>query len=70
MVRIYIYSRDLIKKNKTTPRKLCETDLLIDNNLELTINDDRKLIEAAIRLYIDLQSSFTDLRSMFPDLLA
>ena len=32
---------------------------LVDNILELTINDDRKLIEAAIGLYNDLQSSFT-----------
>ena len=32
---------------------------LVNNILELTTNDDRKLIEAAIRLYNDLQSSFT-----------
>ena len=30
------------------------TDSLINNILELTINDDKKLIEAAIRLYNDL----------------
>ena len=44
------------------------TALLIDNILELPINDDRKLIEAAIRLYNDLRSSFTDLQSRFPDI--
>ena len=31
-----------------------DKDLLVNNILELTINDDRKLIEAAITLYNDL----------------
>ena len=31
-----------------------DKDLLVNNTLELTINDDRKLIEAAITLYNDL----------------
>ena len=72
---IYLFERDLIKKIKTTPIDLliklgldASKESLIDNILELTINDDIKLIEAVIRLYIDLRSSFTDLRSRFPDL--
>ena len=31
-----------------------DKDLFVNNILELTVNDDRKLIEAAITLYIDL----------------
>ena len=31
-----------------------DKDLLVNNILELTISDDRKLIEAAITLYNDL----------------
>ena len=50
---LYLFKRDLVNK-------ICEAylnlnkDLLIINILELTINDDRKLIEAAITLYNDL----------------
>ena len=65
---LYLFKRNVIKKIITTPIELlmklgldeskesliCETASLINNILELTINDDRKLIEAAIRLYIDL----------------
>ena len=61
MMRIYIYSRDLLKKINTTPIELLiklgldeSKESLINNILELTINDERKLIEAAIRLYNDL----------------
>ena len=39
---------------------------LVNNILELTINDDRKLIEAAIRLYNDLRSSFTICEAVSP----
>ena len=57
---LYLFKRDLVNK-------ICEAgslikyaslhgdkDLLVKNILELTINDDRKLIEAAIRLDNDL----------------
>ena len=81
---LYLFKRDLIKKIcvagsliNTTSTELdnkYKKDLLINNILELTTNDDRKLIEAYIRLYNDLQSSFTDgrshLQSRFPDSLA
>ena len=57
----YLFKRDLIKKINTTPIELliklgldASKESLIDNILELTINNDRKLIEAAIRLYNDL----------------
>ena len=72
-----LFIRDLFKKINTTSTELYNKynkDLLINNILELTTNDDRKLIEAYIRLYNDLQSSFTDepshLRNRFPDSLA
>ena len=72
---LYLFERDLIKKIKTTPTYLliklglgASKESLTDNILELTINDDRKLIEAATRLHNDLRSSFTDLRSRFPNL--
>ena len=65
---LYLHKRDLIKKINTNPIELliklglvASKESLIDNILELTINDDRKLIEAAIRLYNDLQSSFPDI---------
>ena len=52
-----LFKRDLIKKiNDTTLELLIKIGLdvskkaLIDNIVELTTNDDRKLIEAAIRL--------------------
>ena len=67
MIKNYIFfKRDFIKKINTTSTELdnkYNKDLLINNILELTTNDDRKLIEAYIRLYNDLQSSFTDERS-------
>ena len=54
---LYLFKRDLIKKINTTSTELdnkYNKDLLINNILELTTNDDRKLIEAYIRLYKDL----------------
>ena len=62
---LYLFKRDLIKKiceagslinttsteldNKDINDNKDNKDLLINNILELTTNDDRKLIEAAIR---------------------
>ena len=61
MIRDYIFLKDLIKKINTTPIELLlkfgldeGEEALINNIRELTINDDIKLIEAAIRLYNDL----------------
>ena len=58
---LYLYKRDLVNKtNNTTLELLIKLGLdvskeaLIDNILELPTNDDRKLIEASIRLYNDL----------------
>ena len=61
---LYLFRRDLIKKIcaagsliNTTSTELdnkYNKDLLINNILELSTNDDRKLIEAYIRLYNDL----------------
>ena len=58
---LYLFKRDFLKKINTTPIELliilgldASKESLIVNILELTINDDRKLIEAAIRLYNDL----------------
>ena len=52
---IYLFNRDLIKKISVTNLELdLDKNQLVNNTLELTINDDRKLIEAAIRLYNDL----------------
>ena len=54
---LYLFKRDLTKKINTTSTELdnkYNKDLLIYNILELTTNDDRKLIEAYIRLYNDL----------------
>ena len=67
---LYLFKRDLKKKIcqagsliNTTSTELDKKDindnkynkdLLINNILELTTNDDRKLIEASIRLYNDL----------------
>ena len=74
---LYLFKSDLVKKINTTSTELdnkYNKDLIINNILELTTNDDRKLIECYIRLYNDLQSSFTDgrshLRSRFPDSFA
>ena len=64
---LYLFKRDLVNKiceavspNRIASVKLLrrsldgDKDLLVYNILELTINDDRKLIEAAIALYNDL----------------
>ena len=73
MMRIYIYSRDLVNKIcERTSSMASQASLnlnkeqLVNNILELTINDDRRLIEAAIRLYNDLQSSFTIFKAGSP----
>ena len=65
---LYLFKRDLVNKiceagwgtKAKAPSSIKNAsldgynDLLLNNNLELTINDDRKLIEAAITLYNDL----------------
>ena len=54
---LFLFKIDLIKKINTTSTELdnkYNKDLLINNILELTTNDDRKLIEAYVRLYNDL----------------
>ena len=57
---LYLFKRDLVKNNITTLELLINLGLdvskeaLINKILELTTNDDRKLIEAAIRLCNDL----------------
>ena len=61
---LYLFKKDLIKKINTTPIELLmklgldvskeSLESFIDNIKELTINDDRKLILAAITLYNDL----------------
>ena len=61
---LYLFKRDLVNKiNNITLELLIKLGLdvskeslepLINNILELTINDDRMLIEAAIKLYNDL----------------
>ena len=61
---LYLFKRDLIKKMNTTPIELLiklgldvskeSLESFIYNIKELTINDDRKLILAAITLYNDL----------------
>ena len=60
---LYLFKRDLIKKINTRIEVLIKLGLdvskeslesFIDNIKELTINDDRKLILAAITLYNDL----------------
>ena len=63
---VYLFKKDLVNKIcERTSFMTSQASLnlnkgqLVNNILELTINDDRKLIEAAIRLYNDLQSSFT-----------
>ena len=63
---LYLFKRDLVNKIcERTSSMASQASLnlnkeqLVNNILELTINDNRKLIEAAIRLYNDLQSSFT-----------
>ena len=57
---LFLFKRDLvneIKRGNTILRHTSsdlDKDQLDDKILELTINDDRKLIEAAIRLYNDM----------------
>ena len=61
MMRTYLFKSGLINKINSTPIELLlklgldeSKEALINNILELTINDDIKLIEAAFRLYNDL----------------
>ena len=57
---LYLFKRYLVNKTCEAGSLIKnasldgDKDLLVNNILELTINDDRKLIEAAIRLYNDL----------------
>ena len=57
---LYLFKRDLIKMIHQASVKLLrrsldgDKDLLVNNIPELTINDDRKLIEVAIILYNEL----------------
>ena len=57
---LYLLKKDLINKIWETGSLIKKAsldgdkDLLVNNILELTINDDRELIEAAITLYNDL----------------
>ena len=57
---LYLFKGDLIKMIRQASVKLLrrsldgDKDLLVNNILELTINDDRKLIEVAITLYNEL----------------
>ena len=44
----YLFKRDLVNKINATSLDL-DKDQIANNILELTINDDRKIIEAAIR---------------------
>ena len=50
---LYLFKKALIEIIKKTSSEL-DKDHLDNNILELTINDDRNLIEAAFRLYNDL----------------
>ena len=50
---LYLFKRDLIKMIRQASLD-GDKDLLVNNILELTINDDRKLIEVAIILYNEL----------------
>ena len=50
---LYLFKRDLIKMIRQGSLD-GDKDLLVNNILELTINDDRKLIEVAIILYNEL----------------
>ena len=50
---LYLFERDLIKMIHQASLD-GDKDLLVNNILELTINDDRKLIEVAIILYNEL----------------
>ena len=64
-MRIYIYSKDLIKKIYTTPIELlikigsdASKQSLTNNILELTINDDRKFIEAIMIFDYDYEYEY------------
>ena len=50
---LYIYKKYIINKIYRAPLDL-DKDQLTNNILELTINDDRKLNKAAIKLYNEL----------------
>ena len=50
---LYLFRRDLVKKIKKTSLDL-DKDQMTNDILEQTINDDRKLFEAAIRLYSNI----------------
>ena len=50
---LYLFKNDIVNNIWRTSLDL-NKDQLVNNILELTINDDRKLIEAAIILYNDL----------------
>ena len=50
---LYLFRRDLVNKIYPAPLDL-DKNQLVKNFLELTINNDRKLIEAAVRLYNNL----------------
>ena len=50
---LYLFKRELIKMIRQASFDR-DKDLLVNNILELTINDDRKLIEVAIILYNEL----------------
>ena len=50
---LYLFKRDLIKLIRQASLD-GDKELLVNNILELTINDDRKLIEVAIILYNEL----------------
>ena len=50
---LYLFKRDLIKMIRQASLD-GDKDLLVNNILELTINDDRKLIKVAIILYNEL----------------
>ena len=51
---LYLFKRELVKKIYQASLDL-DKKQLVNNILELTINNDRNLIEAAIRLYNDLR---------------
>ena len=53
---LYLFNRDLVKKIKVATLDL-DKDQLTNNILELTINDNRELIKAAIKLYNELQKN-------------
>ena len=50
---LYLFKRDIVIKINITSLDL-EKDQLTNNILELTTNDDRELIKAAIKLYNEL----------------